>query len=377
MRSLSLPRRRDVLTRAASVGWLVAMALVVIYGLLALSASDPLAATESLLAGPFESPGRVTQWLGDSTNLMLTGLAVALVFRVGQFSIGQEGQVAAGALASGAVLLTVGPFTGMWVVGLLAAMVAGFVWGLIPGLMKAYAGADEIVSSLMLNYVMLLFFSLAVKQWLQLDHAGYPVSDFFAPQAWLPQFGTAPRVSLGLVIAVLLCVGGALFLSRTRLGFEMKTIGANPGFASAVGLRVTRSIWLSMAMSGALAGLAGGVIAQAETHRLIVGLSGGIGYDGIIVALLAASRPLAIPVAALGYGYLRTGGDVAQITSDVPRELVTTVQGVLILMVTIKLTSAGRLLRRVLPPKEPPVASSPQRGQPVGTATAPAQEGGV
>lgn len=377
MRSRSLPERHDIVARAVSVSAIVALALVVIYGLLALSASDPLAATQSLLAGPFESPGRVTQWLNDSTNLMFTGLAVALVFRAGQFSIGQEGQLAAGALASGALLLTVGPFTGVWVVGLLVAAAAGFLWGLIPGLMKAYGGADEIVSSLMLNFVMLLFFSLAVKQWLQLDHAGYPVSDFFAPQAWIPQFGTAPRIPLGLIIAVLLCIGGAIFLARTRLGFEMKTIGANSRFASAVGLRVTRSIWLSMAMSGALAGLAGGIVAQTETHRLIVGLSGGIGYDGILVALLAASRPMAIPFAALGYGYLRTGGDIAQITSNVPRELVTTVQGLLILIVAVKLTSAGRLLRRFLPPKDPPVASAPQRGQPVGAAAARTQDGGV
>jgi general nucleoside transport system permease protein len=353
-----------VVARLGSASGIVAVALLVIYGLLAISAGDPLQATRTLLTGPLSDSGRVTQWLNDSTDLMLTGLAVALVFRVGQFSLGAEGQLAMGALASGAVLLHVGDFAGMWVVGLLVACAAGFLWGLIPGLMKAYGDADEIVSTLMLNYLALLFFSFAIKQWLQPKGAGYAVSAFLPFHAWIPTYGSAPKIPLGFVIALVLCAAGALFLARTRLGFEMRMTGLNLKFATGVGLRVNRSIWLSMAVSGAIAGLAGALVAQTETHRLILGLSGNIGYDGILVALLAANRPLLVPAAALAYGYLRTGGDVAQLRSSVPRELITTVQGVLILFVTARFTGAGqrlRALRRRRAPRGAAVASDATR----------------
>jgi general nucleoside transport system permease protein len=348
---------RRILPKLGSASGIIVIALLVIYGLLAITAGDPLQATRTLLTGPLSDSGRVTQWLNDSTDLMLTGLAVALVFRVGQFSLGAEGQLAMGALASGALLLHLGDFAGMWLVGLLVACIAGFLWGLIPGLMKAYGDADEIVSTLMLNYLALFFFSFAIKQWLQPKGAGYAVSSFLPFHAWVPTYGTGPTIPLGFVVAVVLCVAGAAFLARTQLGFAMRMTGLNMRFATGVGLRVDRSIWLSMAMSGAVAGLAGGLVVQTETHRLILGLSGNIGYDGILVALLAANRPLLVPAAALAYGYLRTGGDVAQLRSSVPRELITTVQGVLILFVTAKFTGVGARLRR-LAHRNPPRATS-------------------
>jgi simple sugar transport system permease protein len=331
-----------------SAAFVIAVALALIYGLLALSTDDPWQATDALLTGPLSDSGRTSQWLNDTTNLMLTGLAVAIAFRVGQFSLGAEGQVAVGALAGGAAMLQLGDFAGMWVIGLVVATVAGFLFGLLPGLMKAYGGADEIVSTLMLNYIALLFFAFAINQWLQPDGAGYPVSDFVPADAWVPVFGTAPQVPLGLVLAIGLCGLAWFLLSRTRVGFELRMTGENPSFARGVGLRVRRSIWLSIALSGAVAGLAGGIITQTETHRLILGLSGNLGYEGILVALIAANRPLLVPLGALGYAYLRTGGDIAQLSSDVPRELITTVQGALILVVTAKFTPAGSRLKQAI-----------------------------
>jgi simple sugar transport system permease protein len=359
-----VPSVRSALSaRLAPVALVVITALVLIYALLALSTGDPLQATSSLLTGPLSDSGRTSQWLNDTTDLMLTGLAVALAFRAGQFSLGAEGQVALGALAAGAVLLHLGDVPGAWIIGLVVGALAGFLFGLVPGLMKAYGGADEIVSTLMLNYIALLFFAFAINQWLQPDGAGYPVSDFLDASAWMPTFGLAPKIPLGLFIAVALCVLAWFFLGRTRVGFELRMTGENPRFATAVGLRVNRSIWMSIAVSGAVAGLAGAIIMQTETHRLILGLSGNLGYDGILVALIATNRPLLIPVGALGYAYLRTGGDIAQITSNVPRELITTVQGVLILIVTAKFTPVGGRLKRLgnrLFRREPAVSSLPE-----------------
>jgi len=341
-RGLTVNRLGGVLGNVTAV---TAGALILIFLLLVLTSDDPVAATDALLSGPVSDPTRVTQWLGDSATLMLTGIAVALVFRVGQFSLGAEGQVAMGALASGALLLHIGGTPGSWVVGLLVGALAGFAWGAVPGVMKAYGNADEIVSTLMLNYVALFFFAFAIKEWLQPPNAGFAVSDFYERNAWMPTFGESPVVPLSLVLALVLVIVVAYLLARTRGGFEMRMAGSNMRFAAAVGLRVRRSVWLSMALSGAIAGVAGAAIAQTETHRLILGLSGNFGYDGILVALLAANRPLLVPVAALAYGYLRTGGDIAQLTSNTPRELITTAQGVLILFVTARFTGAGARLR--------------------------------
>ena len=340
--------RRKVLAKLGSTTGVVAGALLIVYALLALSSNDPWQATLSLVQGPITDPSRITQWLSDAASLTLTGLAVALVFRCGQFSLGAEGQVAIGALASGAVVLHLGAVPGAWVVGLLVGAAAGFLWGAVPGIAKAYGDADEIVSTLMLNYVALLLFSFAIKQWLEPPNAGFAVSDFYAPHAWMPTLGSSPVIPFTLVLAIALSLLTAYLLMRTRAGFELRMTGSNLRFALAVGLRVRRSIWLSMAVSGAIAGLAGAAVAETQTHRLILGLSGNIGYDGILVALLAANRPLFVPLAALAYSYLRTGGDIAQITSNTPREIVTTVQGLLILFVTARFTDVGDRLRRLL-----------------------------
>ncbi|WP_204050418.1 ABC transporter permease [Microbispora siamensis] len=315
----------------------VALAIIVIFVLLAMSADDPAAALGSLLSGPFTSSFRTGQWLSDSANLMLSGAAVAMVFRAGQFSLGAEGQILVGALAAGAAVLHLPSFPGVFVVGLTLGALAGFLFGLVPGLMKAYGGSDEIVSTLMLNYVATYGFALLINRYLQPASAGYPVSDFFDPAAFLPSLRIGQlTIGLALPFAIGCCVAVWYLINWTKTGFEMGAVGASVPFAQATGMRVRRSVWLSMALSGLIAGLAGAVIAEGSTHRLIVGLSANIGFDGILVALLTANRPLLIPLAAVAYGYIRTGGDIAQLSSGIPREVITTLQGFLILAVTAR-----------------------------------------
>lgn len=340
-----MSRVRPMLRLFGTVVLLAFVGVLAIFLLLALVGGDPLHATWELLIGPVTSPLRTSEWVQDSTNLMLTGLAVSLVFRAGQFAIGAEGQVALGALAAGAVVLSVGGWSGLWIVGLLAACAAGFLWGAVPGWLKTYFGADEIVSTLMLNYVALNLFSLVIKLWLEPPYAGYVVSNFFPTSANAPSIVSKYGIGIGLPIALVACVAAHLFFARTRTGYEMRMIGLNARFARNVGLRVSRSTWLVMALSGIPAGLAGALVAESQTHRLILGLSANLGYNGILVALIAANRPLLVPPAAIAYGYLVASGDIAQITTNIPTELVTTVQGVLILIITARLR--GVPLRRL------------------------------
>jgi len=314
--------------------WLLAVAAGVAGMLLVFSftSDDPVGAIQGLLTGGFSSPGRMSQWILYSSFLMLTGASVCLAFRVGMFSIGAEGQVFIGALAGGYVVLTLGSTPGTLLLAIVAAIIGGFLWGLLPGMMKAHLAVDEIVSTLMMNYIAVFGFAFIIKEFLQPPNAGFPVSEFFLPAAWLPTIGTAPAISTALPLAIAVCIGASLLLSRTRLGYQLRMVGDSPKFAHANGMPVARLIWLAIALSGAVAGLAGAAIAFGGTHRLILGMATGIGFDGILVALLALNRPALVPVTALVYGYIRTGGDVIQITSNVPRDVVVILQGVVILV---------------------------------------------
>jgi simple sugar transport system permease protein len=311
------------------------------------TSDDPLSAVQGLLFGGFSSPGRMSQWILYSSFLMLTGASVCLVFRVGMFSLGAEGQVFIGALAGGFVVLSLGSSPATLLLGILASIAGGFLWGVLPGLMKAYLAVDEIVSTLMMNYIATFGFAFIIKQFLQPPNAGYPVSEFFLPDAWLPAIGTSPAISLALPLGILVCIGASLLLSRTRFGYQLRMVGDSPKFAHANGMPVARLVWLSIALSGAVAGLAGAAIAFGSTHRLILGMATGIGFDGILVALLALNRPALVPLTALIYGYIRTGGDVIQITSNVPRDVVVVLQGVVILVLAALLRRRAAAKRSI------------------------------
>lgn len=323
----------------------IAAGVVTVYLLFVFTSSDPSTALQGLVTGAVSSPGRLSQWLTYSSFLMFTGASVALAFRAGMFSIGAEGQVFVGALLSGFVALTMGsnPFT--LPIAIVVSIIGGFVWGLIPGLMKAYLSADEIVTTLMMNYIGTFLFAYIIKALLKPADAGYPVSNFFPADSWFPNIGGATGVSTTVVLGVVVCAIVSVVLNRSRFGYALRMVGVSPRFAHANGLRVPRLIWLAIAISGAIAGIAGAAIAFGSTHRLILGMATGIGFDGILVALLALNRPLLVPLTALAYGYFRTGGDVIQITSNVPRDIVVILQGVVILVLAAALRQRERKAR--------------------------------
>ena len=326
-RTLTRPSTRTLVKIAIAV----AIGVLIVYGLFAVSSPDPIGAIRGLFTGAVSSPGRIGQWVSYSSFLMLTGASVCLVFRVGMFAIGAEGQVFVGALVAGFVVLALGSSPIALPAAILASIAGGFVWGLIPGLMKAYLGADEIVTTLMMNYVATFLFAFIIKQFLMPAGAGFPVSDFFASSSWFPNIGTAPAISTTLILGIVVCAAVSVLLNRTRFGYKLRMVGDSPRFSHANGLPVTRLIWLAIAISGGIAGIAGSAIALGSTHRLILGMATGLGFDGILVALLAINRPALVPLMALAYGYLRTGGDVIQITSNVPRDVVVVLQGLIII----------------------------------------------
>lgn len=343
--------RRQMALEIVRIVVVVALALLLGFFITALVSDDPVGAYTEFLTGPLpkvsinddgswqlRGVNRFGNWIEDSITLILLGLSVAIVFSARQFSLGAEGQLFLGALAAGAVSLYIqAPAVIHISLALIAAGSAGFIWGLIPGALKAYLNADEIVSTLMLNIIAIQFYQFVLIRYMRDFSAGYVGTEYFPETAVLPVVIPGTRVTVALFITIAAVVVVWFFMSRMPLGYEIRMLGANRKFAEYGGIKVKRVITLSMAISGILAGLAGTHLSMGLLKQLTLSLSPNIGFEGIVVALLARNDPKWVPVAGLFYGYLRTGAQIMERSSDVTREMVLVIQAVIILFITAEL----------------------------------------
>jgi simple sugar transport system permease protein len=341
-------KRRRFLIEYLRVIVVILIALAIGFVITALVSDEPVKAYKELLTGPLpkfsvdesgelqvRGINRFGNWIEDSITLILVGLSVAIVFSARQFSLGAEGQIFMGALAAGIISLFIqAPIAIHIGLALVAAGAAGFLWGLVPGVLKAYLNADEIVSTLMLNVIAIQLYNLLLTQWLKDPTAGYLSTRFFPETAALPLVIPGTRVTIALFVVIVAVIAVWFLMARTPLGYEIKIIGANKKFADYGGINTKRAIALSFAVSGILAGLAGAHLAMGIQKRLTLNLSLGIGFEGIVVALLARNNPLFVPIAGLFYGYLRTGAQIMERSSDVTREVVLIIQAIIILFIT-------------------------------------------
>ncbi len=282
---------------------------------------------------------RALRPIGESlmltTPYIFAGLAVALGFRGGLFNIGAEGQIFVGGLAAAFVGYS---FKGLpWIIhlplALLAAILAGAVWGAIPGFLKARYGAHEVINTIMMNYIA---FRLAdyLLQGPMSRPDRMPITPDVLPSAWLPTLLPSPvRVHLGLIIALIMAGVVYWFLWKTPLGLEIRMAGANPRAARYAGIRIAVIIVLTMALSGALAGMAGANQVLGVEHRMVRAFSSGYGFDSIALALLGNSHPLGVVLAAFLFGFLQGGAAQMQATVGVPIEIIKIIQGLIIIFV--------------------------------------------
>lgn len=294
------------------------------------------AAYDAFLLGPLGRINRWAVWIQDALTLILMGLAISIVFRAEQFSLGAEGQLYFGALVSGALVLAFTDLPRILLVplALLSAMITGFLWGLLPGALKAYLGANELVSTLMLNTIAIRFFEMVLTFELQPADAGYTSSEWFPEAGVLAPIveGTQVTIAVFIVIAVVLLTW--LLIRRTPIGYEIRMIGANIKFADYGGVNTRRTIMLAMAISGAVAGLAGAHLAMGIHRKLILNMSMGLAFEGVVVALLARNNPLVVPFTGLLYAYLRAGAQFMERDANVSFEVVRIIQAVIILLIT-------------------------------------------
>jgi simple sugar transport system permease protein len=260
---------------------------------------------------------------------------VALGFRCGLFNIGAEGQFLMGALGSAFVGYSI---TGLpWYIhlplALLGGAFAGAIWGAIPGFLKARFGAHEVVNTIMMNWI-----AFRLSDWLlfgPMKASGFrPVTPNVEATAELPRFFPDPiRFNWGFVLALAVAAFVYWFLFKTTLGFEIRTVGANPDASKYAGMSVIRNFVLVMTLSGALAGLAGSSQVLGVDHWVGAGFSAGYGFDAIALALLGKSHPLGVVLAALLFGFLRSGATNMQSFARIPIEIISVIQGMVIIFV--------------------------------------------
>jgi simple sugar transport system permease protein len=291
---------------------------------------------EGSIGNPFRDIGPVTETLLRATPLIFAGLAVALGFRAGLFNIGAEGQIYIGALFATAVGISFPdlPLLVHLPLAVLAGFVGGALWGLIPGILKARTGAHEVITTIMLNYVSFSIVDLALRQvFFQLPGRDDPISKDILPSATLPRLLADERLHWGLILALVAAVAVWWLLFRSTKGFEFRAVGLNPSAARYAGMSISRTIVVSMMISGGLAGLAGTSEIIGTNLRLTPNFSPNWGFDAIAIALLGGSRPVGVVFSAILFGALRAGAIPMQAQTGIPIDLVVVIQGLVILFI--------------------------------------------
>lgn len=298
----------------------------------------------SMLTGALGSPYAIQQTLVKAVPLALTGLGVTLAFHAGLWNIGAEGQLAMGALLSSWAALSV-PWPGWALLPLmvLLGLLGGALWAFLPALARAAWGTNEIITTLLLNYVALLAVDyLVFGPWADPHAFSFPYSRPFPAAARLPLLpGT--QVHLGALFVPVVALGVAFLLRRTRWGYEIRVTGASPQAAEYAGMPVRRIVVAVLVLSGALTGLAGMGEVSGVIGRIQQGISPGYGYSAIIIAWLARLSPWGTVAVACGFAALLTG-QFALETSGVPAALASILQSLLLFSV---LTSEFFITHRV------------------------------
>lgn len=357
--SLTLEKRvEDVpkwLPAATSIGSVV-LAFIISGLILKLIGGEPLRVAQFAYEATFGSWGVFSDTLVKATPLILVGLACAIAFQMKLWNIGAEGQFYIGAFAATMVVMVplIPPDSPKAVVigaMIIMGLVGGAVWGFVPGFLKARFQINEIITTLMLNYIAIFWNNFWIfNSW---SDAGFQMTPTFEKTAWLPRLADYARqyrifsgitLHLGVVFALIAAVIVWWILARSRWGYEIKLIGDNPNAARYAGINIARNIVLVMMVSGALAGLAGMSEISGVVHRLQERISPGYGFTGIIVAWLAKLNPFAVILVSVLFGALILAGREIQ-----PAGLSMLLQGIILFMVIssdILLRYKVRLVRR-------------------------------
>jgi general nucleoside transport system permease protein len=329
--------RPSIVISVAAVLAAALVGLVLIFAL-GVSVSEAIAA---FIDGTLGTPYAIAASVNRSIAFALVGIGFVIANRANLVNVGGEGQIAVGGIAATAVALY-GHVDGLpaglaFILPLLAAVLAGMLWGSIAGILKIKAGTNEVISTLLLSFiaVWLLYWCVQSPQLLR-----KPMTS----SATLPESLEVPEASklplltgdfsfplhIGLPITVVIAIVAGIVLAKTLFGLQLRAVGFNPVAASRAGISYARMVMISLATAGALGGLAGGFMLLGEQYVLKDGFSSGYGFDGLVAGLLARGSVVGVIAAALLFGFLRSGGINMEMVAGVPTALVMVIQGLIV-----------------------------------------------
>lgn len=333
-----------VLERIAIATASTVMALLIGLLIAAAAGHNPIVLAQQLVVGAFGSQGAISRTLRYTTIFILAGVSVAIAFQAGVFNIGVQGQFIVGGFACVVLILWLAPIlpggtvggVGLVLLGTLIAVVAGGLYGALPGVLKAYGGANEIITTIMLNFIAIGAVGWLVQGWFRAEGSAAPNTERLPENVSLPQIvfsdSSFSIIGLGLTLALVAIV--AVIMTRTGFGYDMVTSGYQESAATYSGVDAKRTIVATMTFSGMVAGFAGAVFAiMIQGYYTEPTGIGNYGFDAIAVSLLAANNPIGVVPAALLFGGLESAGSHIQINSAVPVQLIDGIVGLVVLFV--------------------------------------------
>ncbi|MDH0866987.1 ABC transporter permease [Mitsuaria sp. GD03876] len=340
--ALQMPRWMDLVLLPL---WNLLVALAVAGGVVLLIGASPVQALSVLLEGALGSARGLGYTLYYTTTFIFTGLAVAVAFHGGLFNIGGEGQATLGGIGVALLSLWLAPKLPGFVMiplAIVAAALFGMVWAAVPGYLQAWRGSHVVITTIMFNFLAASLNGYLLVNWLRPNGSMSVESDAFADSARIPavhellaKFGVewpSSPLNLSILLALAACVFVWWFLWKSRAGYVLRAVGANPGAAHYAGIRPRWQVLAAMGLSGALAGLVGVNEIAGVQGKLTLDFVAGAGFTGIAVALMGRNHPVGIVLASLLFGTLYQGG--VEVSFEVPgfsREMVVTVQGLIVL----------------------------------------------
>ena len=331
----SLERRVEQSKLWLALSPLLAIVLTILSGIIIFSVldKDPWLSLYTFFIQPLTTGFGFTELIVKATPLILIGAGLSIGFKANVWNIGAEGQFTMGAIAGGGTALFLSNQESLLVLPavLVMGIIGGAAWGMIPAFLKTKYNANEILTSLMLSYVALLMLSYLVHgPWRDPGGYNFPESEIFSDSAMLPVLLQGTRLNLGTIFALLSVLITYLLLSRTVLGYQFKVAGLAPLAARYAGFNRSKLIWLSMIISGGLAGLAGIAEVSGTIGQLLPSVSPGYGFTAIIVAFLGRLNPIGVLFAGLILALTYIGGENAQIEIGLPAAVTGLFQGIIL-----------------------------------------------
>jgi general nucleoside transport system permease protein len=299
----------------------ILLGLLVGAGLIALSGVNPLIAYGAMLDGAVGNPLSIANVLVRASPLLLTGVGVAIGIKAGLWNVGAEGYMYMGAIGAGVVGIAPWPLPAIIHIPLailVGALVAG-VWGLVPAYLRAYRGVNEVVTTVMMNYVAQYFTSWMVHEPQPMAEPGsfFPMSRMLAPTARLPILMHGTSLHPGFIIGIASCVLFYLAIRFTPFGFRTRMLGTNPEAARYAGVKVQRQILAVLCIGAMMGGVAGACEVMGLKMRVYQDFVSGVGFEGVAVALLAAGNPLGVIATTLFFSAVKTGGAAMSVSTGV------------------------------------------------------------